>query len=121
MSREGIPAFSERLGFGEQRDPRFGSIELDLASHSVRSGDRSERLAPMEYQILWMLVRAQGGIVSEAEIREFVYDDPEIDAPQGDALSPRLAPLRKKLAKVDDTIAIESMKGIGYRLVSKQD
>lgn len=120
MSREGFPPFAERLGFGEQRDPRFGPIELDLESRSVRSDSGSEHLTPKEYQILWMLVRAQGGTVSDTEMREFIYDDPEIGTPHADVTSARLAPLRKKLAHVSDTVSIESMKGVGYRLVIKQ-
>src|SRR5580692_6029366 len=51
----------------------FGPFELDIAAAEVRADGRSLRLPEQQFQILHMLLLAQGGVVSRDEIRKHLW------------------------------------------------
>lgn len=119
MSAERMP-LNETLRFGENMDPVFGPIRLIPGLRSVTTEGRSVQLSPIEYQVLWMLTRAQGGPLNDAQMREFIYDDPSIDAPLGNVVLEKIASIRKKLESIDSKVIIINERGFGYKLALKQ-
>ena len=53
---------------------RFGRFELDLEAAELRTNGRSLRLPEQQFQILYMLLQAAGGVVSREEIPPEEFD-----------------------------------------------
>jgi DNA-binding response OmpR family regulator len=118
---EGNP-LRNKLELGTARRAEFGPIRLDLLSQTlqVEGSDSVERLTPYEYQMLWVLVRAQGGIVTKSEISDFTLADfpDDADLPTGNGFEVRLRRIREKLRTLTDgRITIENELRMGLRLV----
>ncbi len=118
---EGLPRLKDKLEAGVMREPVFGPIALDLENKTVKSVDtnQAERLSDQEYQILWLLVRSQGAILSKSEIEEFLYEDmsDDKDLPLGNTLDVHLNSLRNKLKTlVGEKISIQNLRNIGWKL-----
>lgn len=115
-----MPPLHERLNFGESRRPEFGPIWLDLPSRTLRAAgtDTQEHLTPQEYQLLWLLVRAQGNFVTPSDIASFIHDEDRSSETQlGSGLDVRLAALRAKLETVSgNRVTIEYTYRFGYFL-----
>jgi len=83
--------------------------------------DEVEVLTPVEYQVLWLLVRAQGGVISDADVMRFTYEDSNQDLPLSNGTAVLIGRIKKKLQLVaGDTVMIETVRGLGYRLVTKE-
>jgi len=123
---EGPPRLNEKLEAGVLREPTFGPIALDLKSKTVRSIDtnKTENLSAQEYQILWLLVRAQGAVLSRSEMEGFLYEDvaEEKDIPLGSGtLNVVLDRIKKKIGAVaGNKIIIENLHNVGWRLSVQQ-
>lgn len=69
-----------------------------------------------EFQCLWLLVRAQGNIITSDELSYFLYEDSDGDLPLTNVSQVFIGRVRKKLEKIGSTISIETIHGFGYRL-----
>ena len=95
---------------------RFGDVAVDPSARTVYRGGRLVYLAPKEFDLLWMLVRANGAAVSRAVLMEQVWGY------RADVLSrtvdTHVAELRKKLeADASAPTHVLTVRKIGYRLV----
>ena len=73
-------------------------------------------LTAREFDVLWLLIQAQGRAVSRSEFLHRVWDfdfDPETNS-----LQVHISRLRRKL-RPDGAAHIETVRGEGYRVVSK--
>ena len=106
--------------------PSYGPIGLDFETRSVRrlNDDRDFiTLTPQQYQILWLLMRAQGAFVSESRIAEFldesIPDDKDIPISKARISAP-LTNIRNKLATlIGDEVTIDNKRGLGWYLKVK--
>ncbi len=74
---------------------RFGDVEVDRESHSVRRAGRAVQLTPMEYALLIALIARNGGIVTREELLREVWGyEPDVMSRTVDT---HLAELRRKL------------------------
>lgn len=110
-----------KLEYGVRRRPEYGPIWLHLPSRSLQMAgtDRYENLTDGEYQILWLLVRAQGRCISSEEILEFMsHNWPEDkDVPISNGVSVLIGRLREKMLRLtQNKINIQTSKGFGYYL-----
>jgi len=102
---------------GQRRDTllRLGSITFDLEAREARSGDVLLDLTRRELSLLEELLRAEGRTVVRDKLEDRLYGAPETVS--ANALEATVSRLRRRLAQVDgSTIAIETIRGIGYRL-----
>lgn len=115
-----------KIGAGVPASPSFGDISLDISSQNVCGPEvptlfGSERLTVKltvkEYCILWLLVRAQGGLISGDEIAYFIYEDMDEDIPLGNTTQVFVCRARKKIERVQGTVDIQMFRGIGYQLI----
>jgi DNA-binding response OmpR family regulator len=90
---------------------RRGDLELDPARHSVTRAGRAVDLTPKEFAVLEVLMAADGGVVSNDELVEQVWD--ENADPFTNSVRMTVLRLRRKLG---DPPAIETVKGAGYRV-----
>src|SRR5262245_5235858 len=101
-----------------ERDPallRFGVFEMDLRSGELRRAGALVRLAPQPFQLLGLLARSRGGVLTREEIRKRLWGDGTyVDFDQ--RLNSCVNQIRQALA--DDAEAprfIETLPKRGYR------
>jgi len=93
---------------------RVADLELDLHRHRVSRGGRAIDLTPKEFQLLSLLMRHAGDVLSRTLIAEQVWD---IDF-DGDSNVVEVH-MRRLRAKVDDPFdrkLIHTVRGVGYVL-----
>ena len=93
----------------------LGALELDPAARTVRYGSWQPALTGTEFGILEILLRRSPSVVDRRMIAQHVWDD-ESDGLGSNTISVHLARLRSKL--VGAGVHIETVRGIGYRIVA---
>ncbi len=99
-----------------QPEIAIGDLRFDPATRQVRVGGRPAVLTTTEFGILEVLVRRSPAVVPRRSIALNVWED-EADAMGSNTIDVHLARLRAKLA--GGRIRIETVRGIGYRLVGQ--
>src|SRR5579863_4436528 len=99
----------------------FGPFELDIEAAEVRTGGRSLRLPEQQFQILHMLLLAQGGVVSRDEIRTRLWpNDTVVEFDR--SINAAVMKLRIALGDTGDKPRfIETLVRRGYRLIVPVD
>ena len=92
----------------------IGNLEFDPATREVRVGEDRPRLTGTELSILEILMRRSPAVVPRRSIALHVWEE-EADALGSNTIDVHMARLRAKLALA--VVRIETVRGIGYRLV----
>jgi two-component system OmpR family response regulator len=92
-----------------------GSLSLDPARHTVRRGSTPITLTPREYGLLEFLMRNKDMVVTKAEILRDVWDA-HYQGPDN-VVEVYMGYVRRKIDVPFGTNTIETVRGIGYRLV----
>jgi two-component system KDP operon response regulator KdpE len=92
---------------------RLGSLCLDTAAHSVSVDGRFIRVTPKEFDLLDLLTRRPGTLLSHTTILDAVWGP---DEGSMEALRVHITNLRRKIGP-DAGVEIQTEPGIGYRLV----
>jgi two-component system, OmpR family, response regulator len=87
-----------------------GELCLDPAARVVRQGERELTLTPREFAMLELFMRRPGEVLSRFELLEHVWDDSYEN--RSNVIDVYVGYLRDKL----DRNAIETVRGVGYRL-----
>jgi two-component system OmpR family response regulator len=98
---------------------RAGDLELDLLSRRVRRGNRDIELKTREFQILEVLLRNAGRVVTRAMLLESVWDF-HFD-PKTNVIEVHVSRLRQKIDRGEETPLIQTVRGAGYKLIDPQD
>jgi DNA-binding response OmpR family regulator len=94
---------------------RVGDIELDPITRRATRAGRSMNLTAREFDVLWILIQAQGRAVSREEFLRRVWD---IDFdPETNSLQVHISRLRRKLS-TESAAQIETVRGGGYRVIA---
>jgi two-component system OmpR family response regulator len=93
-----------------------GDLTLDPATRRVHRGTDEIALTPREFGVLHFLLRHRGDVVSKQDILEGVWDTHY----EGDAniVEVYVGYLRRKLDQPYGKQAIETVRGMGYRLAA---
>jgi DNA-binding response OmpR family regulator len=91
-----------------------GDLKLDPAAHTCRRGDSELALSPREFSLLEFLLRRAGQVVSKAEILDHVWDF-DFDG-DDNIVEVYVRYLRRKIDLPFGRQAIETLRGVGYRL-----
>ena len=103
----------------ETEEIKAGGIALSLADNSISKDGQKLDLTKNEFKILKLLMGQAGQIVSRDEIMKELWDtDQFID---DNTLTVNMTRLRKRLEEIDISDFIETKKGIGYRIVEKEN
>jgi DNA-binding response OmpR family regulator len=100
----------------QQPEIVVGDLRFDPATRGVLVAGQQPVLTATEYSILELLVRRSPAVVPRRSIAMNVWDD-EADAMGSNTIDVHLARLRAKLAS--GMVRIETVRGIGYRLVGR--
>jgi two-component system OmpR family response regulator len=92
-----------------------GSLSMDPARHTVQRGSSPISLTPREYGLLEFLMRKKDIVVTKAEILHNVWDAHH----QGpdNVVEVYMGYLRRKIDIPFGTNTIETLRGVGYRLM----
>ena len=107
------PNYSDKQVFN------YGDIALDVNTFSLSNGDKQITLMNKELQIMALLIKAQGSIVSLDTITKKAWD---IDAySTNENVWVFVSYLRKKLEKINSKTKIKSIRYQGYYLEYSND
>lgn len=95
-----------------------GKLSMDLLTRVVRRGDKEIELQPREYALLEYLLRNRDKVVSKTMIMEHVWDY-NFD-PQTNVVEARICRLRDKVDKSFSEKMIQTVRGVGYVLKTRQ-
>jgi two-component system KDP operon response regulator KdpE len=107
-----------RHNLPEESEPIFRShdLEVDLADRTVKVGGAIVKLTATEYEILRILVRHAGKVVTQRQLLKDVWGPHAVE--QSQYLRVYIAQLRKKLSsKSSHSELIQTEAGVGYRLM----
>lgn len=89
-------------------------VEMDLLKRKVLVRGKEVRLTSREFQILEVLLKSAGRVVTRGMLLEAVWDY-RFD-PQTNIVDQHVSRLRQKLGDREAASAIETVRGIGYRV-----
>jgi DNA-binding response OmpR family regulator len=95
---------------------RFADVRLDLTSLGVERAGRVIKLQPKCLQLLRIMMQAPGRVFGRAELETAVWGD---EQPDSDTLRAHIYTLRKALTQRGESELIETVHGLGYRLVAR--
>ncbi|MCL1059344.1 response regulator transcription factor [Shewanella gelidimarina] len=93
-------------------------LKMDLLSHKVFRGSTEISLQPKEFKLLRYLMEHNGQVVSRSLLFEAVWDY-QFD-PQTNVIDVHMARLRKKVEFDGLTPLLETVRGVGYRMVAQR-
>lgn len=94
-----------------------GNLVINFATREVRLGDEVVKLTPIEYKILYLLVRNKGQVVTQRKLMQQVWGEDYIE--NTDYLRAYIRRLRDKLQD-DPPRMILTEHGLGYRFVNRR-
>lgn len=94
---------------------RADDLVLNPATHSVRRGDVPVELTPREFSLLQYLLHRKGEVVTKFELLEHVWGEPDADDPN--VTQVYVGYLRRKIDEPFGAKSIQTVRGVGYRLV----
>lgn len=92
---------------------RVGDVEIDFYRVEARVGTQRIPLTPTEFQLLAHVARTPGRAIDRNELYEVAL--PDRDA-YDRAVDVHVANLRRKLREATESVSIETVRGVGYRL-----
>lgn len=92
-------------------------LKMDLLSHKVKRGETELMLQPKEFKLLRYFMEHAGQVISRSLLFEAVWDY-QFD-PQTNVIDVHIARLRKKVEIDGKPILLETVRGMGYRMVEK--
>ncbi|MET7918822.1 response regulator transcription factor [Streptomyces avermitilis] len=93
---------------------RYGDLELDETTYSVRRAGHTVELTPTEYALLRFLVRNGGRIVTKEQLLRHVWQY-EHTPPESTVVETYISYLRRKLEPLGPPL-IQTRRGVGYGL-----
>lgn len=109
-----LRAVLRRPGRIEAEELRLGNLAYGTAHRQVRVAGSPLALARRETDVLECLIRAAGRVVNRAQIGETIYGfNEEVSV---NAIDVSMHRLRAALKGAGATVAIETMRGLGYVL-----
>ena len=96
----------------------FDDITLELSTSILSSGEAKVRLTNKEFQMLEMLIEANGGIISVEKFMDKIWGyDSETEQ---NVVWVYVSYLRRKLAGIGSSVVIEAHRNLGYSLEKKK-
>lgn len=93
-------------------------LHIDLAARTVTTEGQLVALSKIEYDLLIFLVTNKNRVVSRQAIAEHLYEGPSDQAPGPEFVYSHIKNLKKKLKEKGCPEIIQSVYGLGYKLVA---
>lgn len=109
-----LRACLRRAGAADGADLRAGPLALDVTRRLLTLGDSQASLTIRECDLLEYLMRHAGQDVSRDALARDVWQEPLSELTN--VIEVYIRYLRKKLAKLESSVLIRTVRGVGYRL-----
>lgn len=96
-----------------------GDLRLDPASRQVWRGSTPIELTRKEFELLEAMMRRPGGALSRFELLEYAWDDAYEN--RSNVIDVYVGYLRDKIDRPFGVATIETVRGVGYRLIEFDD
>jgi DNA-binding response OmpR family regulator len=94
---------------------KLGDLELDITSAQAYLGGVDLALTQKEFQLLLVLAENPSQIIPSDALYERIWKQPMVH--NSNALWVQIANLKRKLKAADSRIAIEGIRGMGYKVL----
>lgn len=94
---------------------RADDLVLNPSAHTVQRGDVPIELTPREFSLLQYLLHRKGEVVSKFDLLEHVWGEPDADDPN--VTQVYVSYLRRKVDEPFGTKTIQTVRGVGYRII----
>ena len=108
-----------RPQYDEDNKDTFGDLSLDSSSFVLSNGNENVTLMNKEFQIMSLLMKAKGKIVSQETITKSAWDSDSYSTSENVWVF--ISYIRKKLEKINSKVKIKSIRYQGYYLEYKND
>ncbi|MFC4487733.1 response regulator transcription factor [Tepidiphilus baoligensis] len=109
-----LRAHTRRAAGGlERRRLQVGDLILDERTHQVSRQGKKIVLAPFDYQLLRLLMRASPAVLTRERLEAALWGD---DPPDSDALRTHIHRLRQAIDRPFDVPLLHTVPHVGYRL-----
>jgi len=115
MIRRGAGGGSGGGSGAKSTELRADDLVLDPATHEVFRGQVAIELTPREFSLLQYLLHRKGEVVTKRELLDHVWGEP--DADDHNVTQVYVGYLRKKVDQPFGARSIETIRGVGYRIV----
>lgn len=95
---------------------KLANLSLDLRTLEIRRGSREIILKPKARQLLEVLLKARGAVLSRSEIEDALWGDLP---PDGEALRVHVHELRHAVDGAGEPPLVHTVRGAGYRMCEK--
>ncbi len=95
-----------------------GDLSVDVAARVCRRAGTRVELAPREFAVLELLARRAGQAVSKTDLLHHAWPDEAWDP---NLVEARVSSLRRKVDTAFDRRSLQTVRGIGYRLVDDRE
>jgi DNA-binding response OmpR family regulator len=96
-----------------------GDLQLDPSTHRCTRGDIVIELTAKEFTVLEYLLRRAGEVVPKAEMLDHLWDFTFEGAPN--VVEVHVSALRRKIDAPFGSQTIQTVRGVGYKLVATGD
>ncbi len=109
-----------RRGAGEPMSVlRVADLTVDLITREVKRGEDELELTAREFNLLQLLMRSPGRVLTRTQILEHVWGY-DFD-PQTNVVDVYIRRVRRKIDRGDSPSLIETVRGVGYRFRRADD
>jgi DNA-binding response OmpR family regulator len=105
---------ASRAAPASEEGVKLGSLELDFARREARVNGKYRHLAPREFQLLRMLVEADGKVLTREHLLKEIWGYDESIGVSTRTVDQHIARLRRKL--LAERKRLVTVKNVGYRL-----
>ena len=109
-----VRALTRRKGEIAPSELIFGDVSLDTGNFLLKSRDKSVRLGMKEFEVMQILMRNDGNVVSKEILLEKVWGSQS--SAEDNNVEAYISFLRKKLFFVGSKVSIATVRKIGYYL-----
>lgn len=95
----------------------IGNIRVDVTNQAITIQNEAVTLNRKEFAILMYLISNKGRLVSKTALAEHVWGDNIDEADNFEFIYSQIKNLRKKMNDLDSGIEIQSIYGVGYKLI----
>ena len=115
-----IRALGRRKGqdYQDDKEVNYGDITIDINNFTIKCLDKSVTISKKEMDILLLLVKGNGNIVSQESIVRDAWDSESYSTNENVWVF--ISYLRKKLESINSKVKIKSIRYQGYYLEYKQ-
>lgn len=95
----------------------IGNMQVDVTNQSITINNQGVVLNRKEFAILMYLISNKGRLVSKTALAEHVWGDYIDESDNFEFIYSQIKNLRKKMNDLDSGIEIQSVYGVGYKLI----